>query len=152
MIDICHVESGVKILLPVLLVNCHVVSGKILDFRISRQTGLKSPFRWHKQSGKTKWRTFLKVLRYVIPSSIPPANIQSTWVKSNIVRKRFQGDVLAICGSSTPKVCLFQASDIKRRSNLAFLLVARGSQERRTTARGLFRYLKGLRIKIYRRN
>lgn len=58
MIDICHVESGVKILLTVLLVNCHVVSGKILDFRISRQTGLKSPFKWHKQSGKTKWRTF----------------------------------------------------------------------------------------------
>ena len=118
MIDICHVESGVKILLTVLLVNCHVVSGKILDFRISRQTGLKSPFKWHKQSGQTKWRTFQQVLRYVTPSSIPPANIQSTWAKSNIVRKSFQGDVLPICGSSTQKVCLFQASDIKRRSNL----------------------------------
>ena len=109
MIDICHVESGVKILLTVLLVNCHVVSGKILDFRISRQTGLKSPFKWHKQSGKTKWRTFQQVLRYVTPSSIPPANIQSTWAKSNIVRKSFQGDVLPICGSSTQKVCLFQS-------------------------------------------
>lgn len=42
MIDICHVESGVKILLTVLLVNCHVVSGKILDFRISRQKVLSN--------------------------------------------------------------------------------------------------------------
>ena len=66
MIDICHVESGVKISLTVLLVNCHVVNGRIFDRRISRQTGLKSPFKWHKQHEKQNRGLFRKSrLRYL---------------------------------------------------------------------------------------
>ena len=47
-IDIlCSVRSGVKIIsLTVLLVNCYVTD-RIFDRWISRQTGMKSPFRWH---------------------------------------------------------------------------------------------------------
>ena len=33
--------------LTVLLVNCHDVTGRIL-----RQTGMKSPLKWHNQPGK----------------------------------------------------------------------------------------------------
>ena len=83
---------------------------------------------------------------------IPPINIKSIWVKSNIVEENFPGDALPIRGGSSHKVCLFQASDKKRRYNFTFLLADRGSLERRTTARGLFKYFKGLEIKISRRN
>ena len=36
----------------VLLVNCHDVTGRIFDRRIWRQTGMKSPLKWHNQPGK----------------------------------------------------------------------------------------------------
>ena len=36
----------------VLLLNCHDVTGRIFDRRISRQTGMKSPLKWHNQPQK----------------------------------------------------------------------------------------------------
>ena len=42
-----------EISLTVLLVNCHDVTGRIFDRRISRQTGMKSPLKWQNQPGKT---------------------------------------------------------------------------------------------------
>ena len=41
-----------EMLLTVLLVNCHDVTGRIFDWRISRHTGVKSPLKWHNQPGK----------------------------------------------------------------------------------------------------
>ena len=48
-----------EISLTFLLVSCHVVTGRILDLWILRQTGMKSPLNWHNQPGK-KYRTFRK--------------------------------------------------------------------------------------------
>ena len=41
-----------EISLTFLLVNCHDVAGRILDRWISRQTGMKSPLKWHNQPEK----------------------------------------------------------------------------------------------------
>ena len=41
-----------EITLNVLLVNCHDVTGRIFDPWISRQTGMKSPLKWHNQPGR----------------------------------------------------------------------------------------------------
>ena len=48
MINTCCVRRG--ICCP--LVNCHYFTGRILDRWISRQTGMKSPSKWHNQPGK----------------------------------------------------------------------------------------------------
>ena len=41
-----------EISLTVLLVNCHDVTGRIFGRWISRQTGTKSPLKWHNQPEK----------------------------------------------------------------------------------------------------
>ena len=41
-----------EMLLTVLLVNCHDVTGGIFDRWISRQTGMKSSLKWHNQPRK----------------------------------------------------------------------------------------------------
>ena len=41
-----------EISLTVLLVNCHDVTGRIFDRRISHQMGMKNPLKWHKQPGR----------------------------------------------------------------------------------------------------
>ena len=38
--------------LTVLLVNCHDVTGRTFDRRISHETGMKSPLKWHNQPGE----------------------------------------------------------------------------------------------------
>ena len=43
-----------EISLTVLLVNCHDVTDRILERRISRQTGMKSPLKWPNQPEKRK--------------------------------------------------------------------------------------------------
>ena len=48
-----------EISLTALLLNCHDVTIRISDLWISRQTGMKSPLKWHNQPGK-KLRTFRK--------------------------------------------------------------------------------------------
>ena len=41
-----------EISFTVLLVNYHDVTGRIFDPGISRQTGMKSPLKWHNQPGR----------------------------------------------------------------------------------------------------
>ena len=56
-----------EISLLVLLVNCNDVSGRIFDWRISRQTGMRSPLKWHNQPGKKN-----KGLSESLPCDITP--------------------------------------------------------------------------------
>ena len=43
-----------EISLTVLLVNYHDVTSRIFQQKILRQTGMKSPLKWHNQPGKNK--------------------------------------------------------------------------------------------------
>ena len=47
LLRLCHADT-----LSLLLVNCHDVTAEIFDQRISRQTGIKSPLKWHNQPGQ----------------------------------------------------------------------------------------------------
>ena len=56
---LCQERHEISLTGPVLLVNCHDVTGRIFDQWISRQTVMKSPLKWHNQPGEKK-RTFRK--------------------------------------------------------------------------------------------
>ena len=69
-------EQG-EISLTVLLGNCHDVTGRIFDRWISRQTGMKSPLKWHNQPGQKM--TFSKSKYLFILHQSVAQNLSDMW-------------------------------------------------------------------------
>ena len=70
-----------EITLTVLLVNCHDVTGRIFDPWISRQTGMKSPLKWHNQPGR---KMIIKDFYYLFGAKFTGRKFKKNWKKKTL--------------------------------------------------------------------
>ena len=80
-----------EISFTVLLVNYHDVTGRIFDPGISRQTGMKSPLKWHNQPGRKKINNkglLVPVWREIHRSNNKLISLSGNHRKLQIIRRR----------------------------------------------------------------